>query len=351
MNKELKMKILSNPENSVLNTYITDDHTVIKLIHDDDSETAIKIQESQLQNINPITGKLETFQVDRNKYSVFISASAGCPMKCSFCHLTIKNAKFKKLTRDEILNNLKSAIEEAIKYNTSLSDKYVKLSWMGMGEAILDPEGVRDISLSFIEWLLKYDLAKGLDGVDLSTVMPDIKGLNLSALAELNQELKKYNINPKNYMADNIQLSTFKEYPHRSPLRLFYSIHAINPKIRNILVPNTKDIIESALILNEWSNNSQANVILHQLILDGKNDSWDEISNLVSFINTYFQNNELRVLRYNVCLKSQDMETQHFNEIIKYLSQHIKYLKVQVSPGKEVSAACGQFIVSAFVNK
>ena len=53
----------------------TDDGTVSKYIHEDGSETAIKLVKS-LQNIlNPITNTIETRASERNKYSLFISVS------------------------------------------------------------------------------------------------------------------------------------------------------------------------------------------------------------------------------------------------------------------------------------
>lgn len=52
----------------------TEDGVVSKYIHEDGSETAIKLAKS-LQNIlNPITNTIETRASDRNKYSVFISS-------------------------------------------------------------------------------------------------------------------------------------------------------------------------------------------------------------------------------------------------------------------------------------
>ena len=44
-----------------------------------------------VQNIfNPLTNEIESRESDRNKYSIFISSSVGCFMKCKFCHLTLK---------------------------------------------------------------------------------------------------------------------------------------------------------------------------------------------------------------------------------------------------------------------
>ena len=88
----------------------TEDNTVSKYIHDDGSETAIKMVKSVQNIFNPLTNEIESRESDRNKYSVFISSSVGCFMKCKFCHLTLKNSEFIKLEEDQIFNNLKEGL-------------------------------------------------------------------------------------------------------------------------------------------------------------------------------------------------------------------------------------------------
>jgi len=59
------------------------------------------------------------------------------------------------------------------------------------------------------------------------------------------------------------------------------------------------------------------------------------------------QNHELRVLRYNTCEVSTYIhESDNFKNIIKRLMEVHPHIKVQVSAGSEVKAACGQFLVT-----
>lgn len=44
-------------------------------------------------------------------------------------------------------------------------------------------------------------------------------------------------------------------------------------------------------------------------------------------------------------------ESDFFVEQIRRLSDEINFIKVQISPGTEVSAACGQFIVKKWEKK
>ncbi len=110
--------------------YRTEDGTVSKYIHEDGSETAIKIVKSVQNILNPITKEIETRKSDRNKYSIFISSSVGCYMKCKFCHLTLKNSKHIKIDTARVLSNIKEALEDVVLFNPEITTRYIKLSWM-----------------------------------------------------------------------------------------------------------------------------------------------------------------------------------------------------------------------------
>ena len=84
---------------------VSDDKTVVKIVHDDASETAIKTV-SSCDTVMTKDGEFELNETDRNKYSIFISDSAGCYMKCQFCYLTLKAMKFAKINVLKLFNNL-----------------------------------------------------------------------------------------------------------------------------------------------------------------------------------------------------------------------------------------------------
>lgn len=341
--------------NELLNfeVYRTEDKTVSKYIHEDGSETAIKIIKSVQSILNPLTKQIETHYSDRNKYSIFISSSVGCYMKCKFCHLTLKNSEYKKISSLQVLNNLKEAILDMVNFNPDIKNKYVKLSWMGMGDAINKPEMVYEVTIELLNWIFENNFAKGLDGVDLSTVMPKLKNDNwIELFHKLENDLHKYNINPI-YNMDNIQFTNIAPntgfYSHKNIFRLFYSVESAIQEKRENVVPNAMSLIEAANLLNKYSQENKYPVILHHLIVGDLNDSEEELIHLVDFVNNNFKNSELRILRYNFCAKSNYRESLKFTEQIRYLSDKINFLKVQVSPGNEVSAACGQFIVKDFI--
>ncbi|MEA1938340.1 MAG: hypothetical protein U9N14_04540, partial [Pseudomonadota bacterium] len=62
---------------------------ITKYIHKDGSETCIKTIPSVDGRLDSKTGIVSELKEDRNKVSVFLSASKGCPMNCTFCSLTV----------------------------------------------------------------------------------------------------------------------------------------------------------------------------------------------------------------------------------------------------------------------
>lgn len=338
---------------SSMDVFRSTDGTVSKYMHEDGSETAIKLVKSVQSVVNPITKKIEAHHTDRNKYSVFISSSAGCFMKCKFCHLTLKEAKHLKLEEEQILENLKEAIIECANFNPQMRERFVKLSWMGMGDALNKSTLVKSVTIKLLDWIFENNYAKGLDGVDLSTVMPKMKNDDwIDNFHELEGLLKKYNINPI-YEMDNKSF-TNGFYSHKNIFRLFYSVESAIQETRDEVVPNATPLVEAIDKLKKYQISNEGReyiLIFHHLIIEGLNDSEEELNALIGFMKNNFAKNELRILRYNFCSKSKLKESDNFINQIRCLSDNLDFIKVQVSPGTEVSAACGQFIVKDFITK
>ena len=108
-----------------MEVYNNVDKTVYKYIHDDGSETAIKLTNTE-------------------KYSIVISCSVGCNVGCTFCYLTIKKCPYYRLTALNIFNNVKEAFEYQIKETPDIVNKQVKLCYMGMGDAFSEFRRVCD---------------------------------------------------------------------------------------------------------------------------------------------------------------------------------------------------------------
>ena len=322
--------------------YRTDDKKVTKFIHDDGSETCIKTVYSVDYKPNPTTGEVEVKTTDRNKYSVFISASKGCPMSCSFCYLTIDNVPFGKLRYEQVINNIKEAILEEAN-NADLRSRYVKICWMGMGEAILTPGLIRQGTLELLDWIMENDLALGLDGVDVSTVLPKVKADWWIDLAKLNTDLIDFPLNPNNKSVVNREQGSLVEYKDRSRFRLFYSLHSAIQKNREKIIPNATPIAGAVPSLIKLMEEG-VDVIIHHMFLENVNDSEEELSALVQFMKNMGNKNELRILRYNKHDRSDIRESDVFEKCVCYIHGKVEKVKVQVSYGLDVKSACGQFV-------
>lgn len=337
-------------EDNVRESFFSEDRNVLKIMHRDGSETAVKTVLSQKTEMPE--GQVRTTLVERNKFSIFASASAGCFMKCSFCHLTAKNAKYSKISASNLMENLQTAMLHARDMGIETNDRYLKLSWMGMGEdAFVRPRQTREISLELIRWAMDNGLAKGLDGVDLSTVMPSASGDWAREFTLLNEELKQFPANPANFISDQAMEASFSAYDDRTPFRLFYSLHSAIEATRQRLIPKAAPIVSALERLRSFSDDNTPNLVFHHSFLQGENDSDVEMEALLAlFDDPWMRRHELRILRYNHCDASDKYESERIDRIIARLAQKVPKLKAQLSIGSEVSAACGQFIVAAYAN-
>lgn len=328
----------------------TDDNLVGKYIHADGSETAIKCVSSCDTVRDPATGKLHRNNVDRRKYSIFVSSSVGCYMACNFCYLTLKGSKYAKLEKERILANLKEAVVSEFAANPDVHDRYVKLNWMGMGEDHLrNPERTAEITLEMLDWLIREGYALGLDGVDIATVLPPKLPANwIATLQSLDAELARFPLNPANRQAVHAS-NGYVDYQNRSRLRLFYSLHSAIQTTRDIMIPRALPLAEALPQLDAFSQDERYNLVFHHMFIEGQNDDEAEIDALLALVkDARLGSHEFRILRYNSCDNTALRETPRIEAIVERIAAEIPRLKVQISTGTEVRAACGQFIVTRF---
>lgn len=327
-----------------MEAFYTQDGSVSKFIHEDGSETSVKVVKS-CSSFKDEDGRVLTEWVDRNKYSVFISSSLGCYMKCPFCHLTIKDSQYRKLRTAQVIANVKAAISAEIERKPEMAQRYVKLCWMGMGDAVNQPEMVHEATLELMHWIMANGFARGLDCVDLSTVLPPVGDGWLTEFPQLNAALSVFPMNPESFRVEQAEIATHTEYEQRTPFRLFWSIHSAIQATRDLMVPGAMPLSEALPRLESFAR-SGPNVLLHQLFVEGLNDSADEVSALIELLQSRFPHQELRVLRYNFCDRSPYREWDNIDQAVARIAANHDRVKVQVSAGKEVAAACGQFLVS-----
>lgn len=316
----------------MMERYVSKDGKVLKYIHDNGAETAVKNVSSCGNVVDPDTGALKPVEIERNKYSVFVSSSVGCPVGCKFCYLTVKKYPYHPLSPEEIVGNTIAAIEDAVERMPELREKDVKLSWMGMGDVFtLNPYLVRAMTKQMLNTIFANQMASGLDGVDVGTSFPSVRTDWVKHLRSFKQAT---------------QNGFYKYLPGwttRDPVRLFFSLHAPS-KIRGLLIPNGEDLARRLKMLSSVG----VDTILHMLLLKGVNDSEQTCLTLCRLINKWLPDAELRILRYNKCPGSPFDETDHFDDRVKLFHNNLRRVKYQISAGSEIQAACGQFICKDF---
>lgn len=304
---------------------ISTDGMVTKYLHDNGTETSFK---KQLSGQYDSSLDYPDFK-NKQKYSLVLSCSHGCQLSCSFCHLTQNNKQFKKISAEDVILNIKSVIEDQVKEDPSLKNRYIKLCWMGEGEPLLNYEMIRYVTEEILHWVRENQYAEGLDGVDISTSMPKVKKEIINDLNDFNKYLYIFNKNPNN-----------KE---KTPLRLFYSLHSVNDEIRSEMMPKTIKINDAVLNMKHVSDAFGIDTIFHYTCINGKNDSNEDVDKLIQFwIDNNLTKSQLRILRYNGGL-NRDEESMNLNKIILKLKKAIPNLKVQHSAGKDVKSSCGMF--------
>lgn len=319
--------------------YTTQDGAVSKYVHDNGAETAIKTIPGCIEFNNPLTEQKEEL-VDKNKYVVFISSSVGCPIGCKFCYLTSKKFPYHKLSAKQIVLNTLESIKHKIQTNPELKKKYIKLSFMGMGDAFLIINKLPAISQAIMDIVIKRGWAAGLDGIDIGTAQP-LDLTNQTAAKSLSSSLLDLIYVTNRYMCNINSIN-------KSKVRVFYSSHTFDLPLRNKLIPMNKKILplKEAILLKNICESMYIDLIFHQIFLDNVNDGYL----FTSFLNIYkanFNSNELRVLILNECENSQFKATpkDKMKRLLTNLNENINMLKIQYSAGSEIKASCGQFLM------
>lgn len=300
-------------------------HTT-KYIFFNGSEISFK-REKSAEYKNDMTRPCHT---DKRKYSLVLSCSVGCNVGCQFCHLTQNGKGTKKLSYEEVLQNIKDVISDQTALYPELKGKAIKLCWMGEGEPLLQSYLIAAVTKPLLDWVFDNQHASYLDGVDVATSYPKVsKRKWVKDFTQLFNDIKVYERNP--------------HQDQRSALRMFYSLHDSTQEGRDKLIPVTKPIHVALHDLKEFCDKLNVDLITHYMFIDGITDSGNHLVHLVDLWQRHdMQSRQLRILRYNGgqngWKESEDLET-----CLYWLRRKILNLKVQYSSGKEVLSSCGMF--------
>ena len=240
------------------------------------------------------------FIPDRNRGTLCVSSQVGCALTCSFCHTGTQ--KFvRNLTASEVLQQLMLAKDE-------LGDHVTNIVMMGMGEPLYNYDNV----------------TKAL------RIAMDSKGINFSRR--------------------KITLSTSGVVPMIEKcgqdigVHLAISLHAVNDRLRDLLVPlNKKYNLEQLLdACRKYPSNNHNRITFEYVMLDQLNDYTDharELTRLISGIPA-----KINLIPFNPwpgsiykCSSKERIEA--FAKVINDAGYHAL---IRTPRGQDILAACGQ---------
>lgn len=251
-----------------------------------------------------------------------------CNLGCKMCHLT--NDSIKKAMIPIVIDDFVYCLKNTLTENGNrITDKRkLLISFMGVGEPLLNLQLIKSVYAyeSEIKQALGYDAI----GYSISTMMPN----------------------------DNIKMLTNEIVKINIPLKIHFSLHTPIDNKRFNLLPSTHVKVSEALeMLSNYAFEFRSNSIcvdnflqvhtddipveIHYTLIDGVNDSDEELKILCAFLKKYAI--PIKFIRFNPInkLKRSENEKKWLNTI----KDEIPGLKVKAysPPGKEVGSSCGEF--------
>lgn len=274
---------------------------------------------------------------EKNKAVLFISCSVGCEQKCKFCYLTTKQMKFEYVFDDTIVMAIKSVLDEI-----DITDKYLKLSFMGMGEVFATTYDLHAIVLDIFDYAMSNELIKGIDGVDVGTSVP--QGYSDTVIGDMHV----INSYLHDLFLSGVEFNPANDYAHRSFVRLFVSLHSVCSSIRFQMMPKTSSMMNLNGFLNRFQ---EIDIHFHVMLVKGVNDSPLDVIQLLDAFDWYkYKDRELRLLRFNKCDRSVYEESPNFDAFVEEANRRNIKFKYQESAGSEILSACGQFVCKSFTH-
>ena len=235
-----------------------------------------------------------------------VSSQVGCSLSCKFCATGFMDRK-RNLNFDEIYDEAVLLNEAALKtYGKKLSN----IVFMGMGEPLLNYKNV----LKAIERITAPDgLGMGARRITVST-----SGIS-KMIRQLGDDGVKFN--------------------------LALSLHAANDKKRSEIMPinetnNIKSLIDA---LNYFYNKTKNDITFEYILFKDENDSIKDADDLIK-IYKQVPVHLINIIEYNPIDNAsyQKPGKEVTQKFMDYLAAHRVNVRLRVSRGKDIDAACGQ---------
>ncbi|MFA6118582.1 MAG: 23S rRNA (adenine(2503)-C(2))-methyltransferase RlmN [Parachlamydiales bacterium] len=239
--------------------------------------------------------------LSEKRTTLCLSTQVGCPIGCSFCS-SGKNGFFRNLKLYEI-------IEQILFVKSLFKQKPTNIVFMGMGEPLLNFDVLID-AIKIITSEKHFNISSRKVTISTVGIIENIKKLQ-------NQSLK---------------------------VNLAISLHAADDKIRNQLIPFSKnykieDLIETVV---SYFETTKRDISIEYILIDGVNDSIEDAEKLAYLLIRV--QGSINLIPYNP-IKDCDYKRSNPQNVQKFKS-YLLSQKCNVSQrytkGDDISAACGQ---------
>lgn len=241
-----------------------------------------------------------------NRVTVCVSSQVGCSLSCAFCATGYMSRK-RNVDFDEIVDQVVLLNQLAMQhYQKPISN----VVFMGMGEPMLNYNNV----LRSIEKLTNQ---KGL------SIAPKRITVSTAGVAKMIRKLGDEKIK----------------------VNLALSLHAANDDKRNKImgINETNNLNELTEALNYFHTQSNNEITLEYILLQGFNDSLEDADELIAFAKKV-PVHLLNILEYNAIANAdfQKPAEEVMNKFVRHLLQNNVNAHLRRSRGKDIDAACGQ---------
>ena len=241
-----------------------------------------------------------------NRQTACVSSQIGCSLSCKFCATGYMDRK-RNLDFEEIYDEVVLLNQTAEK---TYGKKLTNIVFMGMGEPLLNYKNV----LKAIERITAND---GL-GMSARRITVSTAGV-AKMIRQLGDDQVRFN--------------------------LALSLHAANDAKRNEIMPINESNNIQALVeaLNYFYEKTKNDITLEYILFKGVNDSMSDADDLIK-IYKQIPTHLVNIIEYNP-IDAADFEkpekdaTQKFMD---YLANHRVNVRLRISRGKDIDAACGQ---------
>lgn len=286
-----------------------------KHLKDHFSLPVISVNLEQFSNDGTVKSRFKTFDGHYiegvlipadNRQTACVSSQIGCSLSCKFCATGFLPRK-RNLTYDEIYDQV--ALINEVAEKTS-GKKLSNVVFMGMGEPLLNYSNV----LKAIERITAHDgMAMAARRITVST----------AGVAKMIRKLGD---------------DGFK-------INLALSLHAATDEKRNKIMPINETNHIAALVdaLNYFYSKTGSDITFEYILFKGQNDAIEDANDLIK-IYRRVPCRLINIIEYNPVegvpfVKPDKDATQNFMD---YLAKHRVNVRLRISRGKDIDAACGQ---------